>query len=218
MFRIFGRLFKIYVALLGVFILTACGGGGGSPGTPLLGANSPQGWSITMAGVVFPATNCSNQNGGAILCNIPGHNNTADPSSGAIIENYGAGLGIKVVDSNGNPISGASVTFSLGSFGTGTTGNYCNTATTTTTTNCTANGVAGVRTTIQFTPGFANGAGKVTTPITVTTGSDGRAYVSYYPGGQPGIDVVLATAQTSSGSGSSGSITQAAQSATMVVQ
>jgi hypothetical protein len=174
---------------------------------------------MTMTGVISPSNvNCSGQSGGSIQCVVPGHNDKADSNSGAIIEANWVSLGIKLVDSDGNPISGASVTFSLGSFGTGTTGSYCSTATTTTTPNCPPGSPSGVITPIQYMPGFADATGKVTTPITVTTGSDGRAYATYYPGGSGGVDVVVATAQSGGGSSSTTSTTQAAQSATMDVK
>lgn len=202
--------------------LVACGGGGSSSGVPLVGSGSTQaqGWVVSLAGTTSAlgasTTACAaGQNGEGILCTVAGHNNTADPGSGAIIENYGVSL-VATVTNDGGPVSGATVTFSMGSSQTATSGTYCNIATTPTTPNCTSGGVDGALTPIAFQPGLNDGTGKVTTPITATTGADGKAYGYYYPGGRSGTDVVSVVA-TSDAASQGGGILQAQNSATMVV-
>lgn len=201
--------------------LTACGGGGGSAGTQLLGSGSTQAqsWKVVLAGnsiafnsVVSPCT----VQGETLVCSVAGHNGTADPTSGAIIENYAVALVATVTNSSGYPVAGATVTFSMGSSTTGTTGVYCDTTTQPTTgqPSCTAGSATGVLKAIAYTPGFADGTGKVTTPITTTTGSDGKAYVYYYPGGASGTDVADAVVTSPT---SSSTYIQAQASATMEV-
>ncbi len=217
------KLVKATASALALVSLAACGGGGGSSGVPILGPGSTQaqGWVVTVSGTSI-ATGSSTvdqcvlgQGGSGILCNVSGHNNTADPASGAIIENYGVNL-VATVTNSGGPVGGATVTFSIGSSQTATSGSYCDIATTTTTPNCTANGVGGTLTAIAYQPGLNDGTGKVTTPITATTGADGKAYATYYPGGRSGTDVVSIVA-TSSAASPAGNILQAQNSATMVV-
>ncbi|MGE0105352.1 MAG: hypothetical protein AB7S53_00100 [Thiomonas sp.] len=221
----YAKAFKIISSAVLLSGLVACGGGGGSSGVPLVGSGSTQaqGWVVSMAGTstggVSTKACAAGKNGEGILCEVGGHNDTADPGSGAIIENYGVSLEATVTN-NGGPVSGATVTFSMGSSQTATSGNYCSTAAGTTgTLNCSSTGSGafdGVTTPISYQPGLNDGTGKVTTPITATTGADGKAYAYYYPGGRSGTDVVSVVA-TSDAATPGGGILQAQNSATMVV-
>lgn len=224
----YAKVLKVISSAVLLSGLVACGGGGGSSGVSLLGPGSTQaqGWMVSIAGTSFSlgalgtstAACAPGQNGEGILCTVDGHNNTADPGSGAIIEKYGVNL-VVTVTNNGGPVSGATVTFSMGSSQTATSGSYCSTVTATTTPNClsTPGGAKdGTTTSISYQPGLNDGTGKVTTPITATTGADGKAYATYYPGGKSGTDVVSAVG-TSNAATPAGGILQAQNSATMVV-
>jgi hypothetical protein len=210
--------------LVSLLALTSCGGGGGSSGTPLLGGGSvaqTQGWSVSLAGESIantsPSASCVVQNGGGIICPVSGHNNTADTGTGAIIENYSVNL-VATVTGSGGPVSGAPVTFSMGSSQTTIGGSYCSTATVTTTGNCdSGTGVGtGTLTAIEYQPGLGDpSSGKITSSIQTTTGADGKAYATYYPGGKSGYDVVVVSAGATTNSGTTN---LPSNSATMQVQ
>lgn len=212
---------KTGLMVLSFLALTSCGGGGGSSGTPLLGGGSlaqTQGWSVSLAGESIanasPSASCVGQNGGGIICSVLGHNNTADPGTGAIIENYSVNL-VATVTGSGGPVSGAPVTFSMGSSQTTIGGSYCSTATATTTGNCNNN--TGTITAIEYQPGLADpSSGKITSSIQTTTGADGKAYATYYPGGKSGYDVVVVSAGATTTSSSTTNLPS--NSATMQVQ
>lgn len=220
------RALKVISGAMILSSLVACGGGGGSPGVPIIGSTSTQaqGWVVSLIGTSYknkePQEDCMvGQNGKGILCNLGGPNDSADSASGAIIETYGVNLVATVID-KGGPVSGATVTFSMGSSQTATTGSYCSTATATTTPNCSSapNGALdGTLASISYQPGLNDGTGKVTSPITATTGADGKAYAFYYPGGTSGTDVVSVVA-TSNAATPGGNILQAQNSATIVVK
>lgn len=209
------------LVLLSLLALTSCGGGGGSSGTPLLGGGSvaqTQGWSVSLAGTSIAnnvsSGSCVAQSGGGLMCVVSGHNNAADPGTGAIIENYSVNLVATVTGSSG-PVSGAPVTFSMGSSQTTIGGSYCSTATVTTTGNC--NNGTGTITAIEYQPGLGDpSSGKITSTIQATTGADGKAYATYYPGGKSGYDVVVVSAGATTSSSTTTSLPS--DSATMQVQ
>ena len=210
---------KTGLILVSLLALTSCGGGGGSSGTPLLGGGDlaqTQGWSISLAGTPIalkaPSGSCVAQNGGGVICPVSGHNDTADPGTGAIIENYSVNL-VATVTGSGGPVSGAPVTFSMGSSQTTIGGSYCSTATVTTTGNC--NDKTGTITAIEYQPGLGDpSSGKITSSIQTTTGADGKAYATYYPGGRSGYDVVVVSAGATT---SSSTVNSPSNSATMQV-
>lgn len=212
---------KTGLMLFSLLALTSCGGGGGSSGTPLLGGGSvaqTQGWSVSLTGTPIAnnvsSGSCVAQNGGGVVCAVSGHNNTADSGTGAIIENFSVNLVATVTGSSG-PVSGAPVTFSMGSSQTTIGGSYCSTATATTTGNC--NGGTGTETEIEYQPGFGDpSSGKIASSIQATTGSDGKAYATYYPGGKSGYDVVVVSAGATTSSSTTTSLPS--DSATMQVQ
>lgn len=212
------------LVLVSLLVLTSCGGGGGSSGTPLLGGGSlaqTQGWSVSLTGTPIAnnvsSGSCVAQNGGGVVCTVSGHNNTANPGTGAIIETYSVNLVATITGSSG-PVSGAPVTFSMGSSQTTIGGSYCSSATATTTGNCDpgTGPNTGTITAIEYQPGFGDpSTGKIATSIQATTGADGKAYATYYPGGKPGYDVVVVSA----GATTNGSTTSLpSNSATMQVQ
>jgi len=217
---------KIAIGIIILLSLAACGGGGGSSGVPIIGSGSTQaqGWVVSLAGTSTPngvstGACAAGTNGEGILCTVDGHNNTADSASGAIIEIYGVNL-VATITNSGGPVAGATVTFSIASSQTATSGSYCSTATSTTTPNCSSTGSGpndGTLTSISYQPGLNDGTGKVINSITATTGSDGKAYATYYPGGRNGTDVVSVVG-TSNAATSAGNILQAQNSATMVVK
>ena len=211
---------KTALMLVSVLGLTSCGGGGGSSGTPLLDGGSvaqTQGWSVSLAGTSIAngasSGNCLAQNGGGIVCGVSGHNDSADSGTGAVIENYSVNL-VATVTGSGGPVSGAPVTFSMGSSQTTIGGSYCSTATTTTTGNC--NNGTGTITAVEYQPGLGDpSSGKIASSIQATTGADGKAYATYYPGGKSGYDVVVVSAGTTANSSASN---LPSNSATMQVQ
>lgn len=216
---------KTGLMLVSLLALTSCGGGGGSSGTPLLGGGSvaqTQGWSVSLTGT--PIANnvstgsCVAQSGGGVVCAVSGHNNTANPGTGAIQEIYSVNLVATVTGSSG-PVNNAPVTFAMGSSQTTIGGSYCSSATATTTGNCDpgTGPNTGTITAIEYQPGFGDpSSGKIASSIQATTGADGKAYATYYPGGKSGYDVVVVSAGATTSSSTTTSLPS--DSATMQVQ
>jgi hypothetical protein len=217
------KTLKIFLCATALASLGACGGGGGSPGTPLLGANAPLGWSMSMTGTPVAGTAAGTPcaaNGKDITCTVAGSNSEVNPVDGSLSGYYSVALAVKVVDNSGNAIPNSTVTFSLSASSTGGNVNYCSTAsqTTTGTNTCTVTvggtTYTGTRASVTVPAGFSDPNGKRVQTVTATTNANGVTFATYYPGAYAGTDQVIATVANST----SATVTQAVASATMNVQ
>ncbi|MHB1666576.1 MAG: hypothetical protein ACYCSR_05700 [Thiomonas sp.] len=138
------RFVKSLLAAVFIISLAACGGGGGTAGTPLLGAGSTA--SSGGLGASKPTANLAYQ-----ISLTPAALNVATNSVYQLKA---------VVTANGSAASNTKVTFTIGSASSGPT---------------------------------LNGS---TSAVTVTTGTDGSAYVRYQAGQQAGTDVIVASVGT----------------------